>query len=146
MICEIPIDDLSVAPELSSQPVKIKKRMLVIDDDRTQADVLAHRFSRANFHVVTAHTGRDGLRQAQTGKFDVVLLDINLPDLDGWSVCETLTDDASTCATPVILVSGIDDGDVVRRVRAAGGAYFVRKPYDPNVLLMVVNQAVGDQD
>ena len=144
MICEIPIDDLTVATAPSPQPLPVQKRMLVIDDDRQQAEILAYRFQQAEFHVVTAHSGRDGLRQAETGKFDVVLLDIDLPDVDGLSVCETLTDDERTCGMPVILVSGIDDADVVRRARAAGSAYFVRKPFDPNVLLIVVNQAVGE--
>ena len=117
MICEIPIDDLTVDPAPSPQPRPVQKRMLVIDDDRQQAEILAYRFQQAEFHVVTVHSGRDGLRQAETGKFDVVLLDIDLPDVDGLSVCEKLTDDERTCGMPVILVSGIDDVDVVRRSR-----------------------------
>ena len=120
MICEIPIHDLSVAPEPLTQPSRVKKRMLVIDDDHQQAEILAYRFGQADFHVVTSHAGHEGLRQAQTGKFDVVLLDIDLPDIDGLSLCETLSDDNRTCGIPIILVSGIDDADVVRRARAAG--------------------------
>jgi CheY-like chemotaxis protein len=67
-----------------------------------------------------------------------------LPDVDGLELCQQLVDDAQTGEIPVIIVSGREQDDVVRRSRAAGCQYYVRKPYDPNVLLTLIRQAIDE--
>ena len=64
----------------------------------------------------------------------LVLLDVRLPDVDGFVVCEELADDPDTCAIPVIMLSGMERPDIIRRSRAVGSQFYVRKPYDPNAL------------
>ena len=73
--------------------------------------------------------------KAREHRPDLVLLDVRLPDLDGFTVCEELVDSPDTCDIPIIIVSGSDRTDIVRSSRAAGCEFFVSKPYDPNVLL-----------
>ena len=120
-----------------------RRKILIIDDDREQVDVLAYRLERLGFTAATAHEGRSGLRKAQTSSPDLVLLDLNLPDVDGFEVCREIVDSPSTCGLPVIVVSGEDGENIVRDCRAAGSEFFIRKPYDPNVLLTVIEQAIG---
>jgi CheY-like chemotaxis protein len=74
----------------------------------------------------------------------LILLDLRLPDADGFSVCQELADSSETCAIPVIILSGMERPDIIRRSRAAGCQYFVRKPYDPNALLILVQHAIGE--
>lgn len=89
-------------------------------------------------------TGADGIQLAQNERPDVVLLDLGLPDQDGLEVCSKLVDSPDTCGTPVIVLSGQDRPNIVRETRDAGCEFYVRKPYDPNALLTLI-QASLDQ-
>lgn len=116
--------------------------ILIVDDDQAQVEVLSHRLQKQGFTTVLAYEGRVGLRKARDHRPDLVLLDVRLPDLDGFMVCEELVDSPETCHIPIIIVSGSDQTDIVRTSRAAGCEFFVRKPYDPNVLLTLIEQAL----
>jgi CheY-like chemotaxis protein len=71
-------------------------------------------------------------------------LDLRLPDSDGLTVCQKLVDSPETCGIPVIIVSGMEHPEILRRCRAAGCHFYVRKPYDPNALLVLIRQAIDD--
>jgi CheY-like chemotaxis protein len=117
--------------------------ILIVDDDELQVEVLSHRLHKQGFTTVLAYEGRAGLEKARDHRPDLVLLDIRLPDLDGFVVCEELVDSPDTCDIPIIIVSGSDQADVVRSSRAAGCKFFVRKPYDPNVLLTLIEHTLN---
>jgi DNA-binding response OmpR family regulator len=117
---------------------------LIVDDDEAATDILSHRLNRQGFETITAENGRMGLTLARTEKPSVILLDLRLPDVDGFELCQELVDDAETCEIPVIIVSGLERPDVIRRSRAAGCHYYVRKPYDPNALLTLIRQAIDE--
>ncbi len=119
-----------------------RQSILIVDDDQVQVEVLSHRLQKQGFSTVLAFEGRTGLRKAREHCPDLVLLDLRLPDVDGFSVCEELVDSPETCHIPVIIVSGCDQADIVRSSRAAGCEFFVRKPYDPNVLLTLIEHTL----
>ena len=73
-----------------------------------------------------------------------MLLDLQLPDQSGLDVCQELADGPETAGTPVIVLSGMSRPDIIRRSRAAGCQFYVRKPYDPNVLLLLIRQALDE--
>ncbi len=133
-------NDTVLEPCLEVKPVR--PRILIVDDDHTQADVLATGLRQQGFDTITAQTGRAGLELAHTHHPQLVLLDLRLPDVDGLNICQELTDDARTCDIPVIILSGMERPDIIRRSRAAGCQYYVRKPYDPNALLLLVQNAI----
>lgn len=118
--------------------------ILVVDDDTEQVDVLSHSFTSLGYRVSVASTRVDGLRMAEADRPDLVLLDICLPDGDGLSICEEICDSERTADIPVIIVSGTEKPDVVRKARAAGCHYYVRKPYDPNALLILAQNAIRE--
>jgi CheY-like chemotaxis protein len=122
------------------------RRILIVDDDDAQADVLSMRLAQQGFDAITANSGRTGLTMARTGRPHLVLLDLRLPDVDGLNVCQELNDDPSTCSIPVIILSGMERPDIIRRSRAAGCQYYVRKPYDPNALLLLIQNAIQESD
>lgn len=122
------------------------KVVLIIDDDVDQADVLAHRLASQNFRTLTASCGRAGLRLAQEERPNLIVLDLRLPDIDGFDVCRQLADDSRTCHIPVMILSGMEHPNVVRQVRSSGGHFYLRKPYDPNALLVLVQSAMSDRD
>lgn len=120
------------------------QRVLIVDDDHSQAEVLSIRLRRQGYDTLTANTGRAGLELARRQRPNLVLLDLRLPDTDGLNICQELTDDGRTCGIPVIILSGMERPDIIRRSRAAGCHYYVRKPYDPNALLLLVESAINE--
>jgi CheY-like chemotaxis protein len=64
--------------------------------------------------------------------------------VEGFSIGEELADDPSTSGVPVIVLSGMERPDIIRRARAAGCQYFIRKPYDPNALLVLIRSAIEE--
>lgn len=117
--------------------------ILVIDDDIDQALVLARRLEGVGFAVATEHEGRGGIERAAAERPNLILLDLGLPDMHGLEVCRELADSPPTCGVPVIVLSAQDGPHIVRDCRAAGSEFFVRKPYDPNVLLAVIEQSLS---
>ncbi len=118
-------------------------KVLIIDDDEAMVDVLSHRLSHQGFTPITADTGRAGLAKARKERPSLILLDLRLPDTDGLTICEELAESDQTWDIPVIIVSGMERPDIIRRCRRAGCRYYLRKPYDPNALLVLIQHALG---
>lgn len=137
-------DDTVLEPEFEMLPNADSRKVLIVDDDAGQTEVLAYRLKKQGYRTKTENSGESGLKSAQTDRPDLIVLDIHMPDMSGLEVCQQLNDEISTCSIPVIIVSGSDEGDVVRQARTAGSRYFVRKPYDPNVLLTLIQSALSD--
>jgi two-component system cell cycle response regulator len=121
-----------------------RRTILIIDDDKSQVAALAHRLESQGYQTLVAHEGLHGFGLAQSERPDLVLLDLCLPDVDGLQVCERLADSPETCGIPIIILSGVERPDIVRRSRAAGCTYFVRKPYDPNALLTLIQHSLTE--
>ena len=136
MPCETLERELSAALAQPPQPI------LIVDDDDALVDVLQLRLERQGFTTRTSGTGESGLAIARQHQPSLILLDLRLPDVDGFELCQQLVDDPQTAGIPVIILSGLERPDIIRRARAAGCHFFVRKPYDPNALLALIQQAL----
>ena len=134
-----PLEQVSTARSGATQ-----RSILIVEDDEALADVLSLRLSRQGFETTVADSGQLGLALARAEKPSVILLDLRLPDMDGFELCQELVDDEQTCEIPVIILSGLEQPDIIRRSRAAGCLYYVRKPYDPNALLALIQQAIDE--
>jgi len=128
----------------SAEPALTRHNVLIIDDDEAIAEPLRLRLERQGFGTLVANSGRQALELARSRRPDCITLDLGLPDVDGLALCQQLVDDETTSEIPVIIVSGQDGPDIVRQSRAAGCHYYVRKPYDPNVLLTLICQAIEE--
>jgi CheY-like chemotaxis protein len=138
----------SVMERPKTAPAKIsagkRQSILIIDDDEVLSDVLSRRLRQQGFDALMADSGQCGLARAKADQPSLILLDLRLPDADGITICEQLADDLETCAIPVIILTGMERPDILRRCRAAGCHYYLRKPYDPNALLILIRQAIVD--
>jgi CheY-like chemotaxis protein len=132
-------------PQRLAERTDRRETILIIDDDEAMVDVLSRRLRQQGFATVTAETGAAGLAVARLKYPALILLGLRLPDIDGFRVCERLNDSPDTCDIPVIILSGMEGPDMVRRCRAAGAYFFVRKPYDPNALLVLIRQAIRER-
>jgi phosphate regulon transcriptional regulator PhoB len=110
-------------------------RVLVVEDERDVAELIRYNLTREGYEVVVAGSGGDAIKQAREVQPDLVLLDIMVPQVNGWEVCRRLKQDAETRAIPVIMVTGrVEEGDKVLGFEMGADDY-VTKPFSPRELL-----------
>lgn len=102
--------------------------VLVVDDDRNAVDILQRLLAKEGFAVHCAHGGREALAAAATHPIDVILLDVMMPDMDGFRVCEALRQDERTREIPVILLTAKDDMETRVVGMRLGVSEFLTKP------------------
>ena len=118
-------------------------KILLIEDHEEIWDFLSRRLKRRGYDIVLAHDGQDGLDKVRSERPDVVLLDMNLPVMDGWTVAETLKGDAQTSAIPLIaLTAHALSGDRDKALKAGCDDYHP-KPVDFSKLLSQIDSALG---
>ena len=113
--------------------------VLIVDDDERNAKLVRDVLERSGLQVVCAGTAAEGLAAARVHRPGVVLMDLNLPDLDGAETTRRLLADDRTAGTAVILVSAVAVDDPAW-VEAAGFAGFVQKPIDVRSLPELVRR------
>jgi len=114
-------------------------RVLVVDDDPLGRRLLEKRLQQEGHEVVTAPGGAEGLEALAASLFDIVLLDILMPDVDGFEVLERIKADPGLRHVPVIMISGLEDIESVVRCIEMGAEDFLPKPFDPVILRARVN-------
>jgi two-component system OmpR family response regulator len=111
-----------------------KGHVLVVDDEVAITDLITEVLSIAGYQVTTSSDGLDALNQIRRSKFDLILLDVNLPKVDGFAVLEKIREGAPT--QPIIMISArIDKDDVTRGLRLGADDY-VRKPFSVEELVL----------
>ena len=109
-------------------------RVLVVDDLEPNRDLLARRVRRLGYEAVEAPDGRRALAELRRCPCDVVLLDITMPEMDGYETLRQMRADPALAAVPVIMVSAIDETDSVVRCLELGADDYLPKPFNPLVL------------
>lgn len=118
---------------LSAQPMP-NARILAVDDDPMNRDMISRRLEKLGYEVTDAGTGREALQKLKDGNFDLVLLDILMPDLDGFQTLEFIKADPRLRHIPVIMLTALDDVASTVRCIEAGAEDYVPKPFNPTVL------------
>ena len=125
----------------SDRSVKTQKNILIIDDNPTNLILLTQLLSKKGYKVQVAAHGSIALNFARANPPDLILLDIMMPQMDGYEVCSRLKENEITEAIPVIFVSAL--GETREKVKAfkVGGVDYITKPFDPvEVLARIENQ------
>ena len=107
-------------------------KALIVDDDRVLADVLAFTLRREGFEIVMAYDGDTALQRWSNEKPDLVVLDVNLPKLDGFAVCRRIREQSDT---PIILLTVRGEEDDVVRGLELGADDYITKPFSPRQLV-----------
>lgn len=111
-------------------------KALIVDDDRVLADVLAFTLRREGFEILLAYDGATALQRFAEEAPDLVVLDVNLPRLDGFSVCRQMRAQADT---PIILLTVRGEEDDIVRGLALGADDYMTKPFSPRQLVARVH-------
>ncbi len=113
----------------------MSSRILVVDDEHDLSQMMVDLLTEAGFDARSAGSGRDALALIQANPPDLVLLDVNMPELDGFEVAAMLKSDPITATIPIIMVSA-NEGRGARMIGLESGAEdYLSKPVDPAELL-----------
>lgn len=121
----------------------IGKRILVVDDDAVIREVVAACLQRlGSWDVLTAASGKDALRQADTEKIDAIVLDVMMPEMDGFAVLQCLRSNPTTQLIPVVLLTANSCLPNPDRLPKLGVVLTIFKPFDPVDFVRQIAQAL----
>lgn len=120
------------------------KRLLLVDDDPAIRRLIVATLGNVDFDLSVAGSGGEALRLAATTFPDLVLLDVTMPDLDGFAVAEQLRTNPPTAKVPIIMLTARNTADDIARGEAVGASEYLLKPFSPLRLLNTVYSLLGE--
>ena len=120
-----------------------KKTILIIDDERDLAAMVGLRLKANDFLVSEAFTAEEGVKKAEEERPDLVLLDILLPDGDGYEICRKLKSNPKTKDIAILIFTASSLKGLAKKAIEAGAADYVVKPFEPKELLEKIRKALG---
>lgn len=112
-----------------------KYNILIIDDDPDIVEVIMLYLNKPNYKIYTANSSKDALKLTKQFSFNLILLDIMLPDMDGTCLCKKIR---QYIYCPILFISCIDDEEYILNALSLGGDDYIRKPFNPRELAMRV--------
>ena len=119
---------------MDTDPVAEQGTLLVVDDNPNNRDILKRHIERQGFQVRLASNGRQALEMLAQQLYDLVLLDLMMPELDGFEVLQRMKASPTLASIPVIMISALDETSSVVRCVQMGAEDYLAKPFDPVVL------------
>lgn len=118
-------------------------KILAVDDSASMRQMVAFTLQGAGFDVVEACDGVDALAAAEKGGFDLVLTDVNMPNMDGISLCKALREKPDFKFTPILMLTTESGGDKKMEGKQAGATGWIVKPFNPEQLLKTIKKVLG---
>ncbi|MBI5967134.1 MAG: response regulator [Deltaproteobacteria bacterium] len=118
------------------------KKILVVDDDELVLIAIQELLTPLGFSVTTSPSGFDALERMANDRFDLVILDIIMPEMDGFEVCEKLRKIEAYTETPVIILTAKSGEEDRQRGMEAGANLYLPKPISPKRLIALVEEAI----
>ncbi|MFC2062060.1 PleD family two-component system response regulator [Elusimicrobiota bacterium] len=120
-----------------------KTKILVVDDDQQLVYALTDRLKNEGYSVISAYDGIGAMKKVKEDPPDLVILDIVLPDIDGFELCEMVKKLPETEDIPVIMLTGKDKGEDFEKALDKKADWYIVKPYDDNQLLRTVESLLN---
>jgi len=117
--------------------------ILAVDDEPDITDLARFHLERVGYKIMTAASGRAALESIQRRRPDLVLLDLMLPDIDGFGVCEILRRDPILATIPIIILSAWSSREARTMGEEFGVLAYLTKPFDPRELVTLVDRFLG---
>lgn len=122
------------------------KHLVYVEDEQEMIDLVRLILSRRGYEVIGANGGREGLSAIRQNKPDLVLLDLMMPDMDGWDVYQQMKADETTRDIPVIVVTAKAQSiDKVLGLHIAKVDDYISKPFSPNELMESIDKVLARQ-
>lgn len=117
-------------------------KFLVVDDSNSIRQMVSFTLKTAGFDVVEASDGLEGLKRAKEDEFDLVISDVNMPNMNGIELCQELRKLPPFEFTPILMLTTESSGDMKMRGKAAGATGWLVKPFNPDKLLATIKRVV----
>lgn len=117
-----------------------QKKILIVDDEIEMVELEIMRFEAHGYAVLAAYNGENGIKMVREKMPDLVILDVMLPGMDGYAVCEILKKDPTVKHIPIILVTAVDQKYDPLKGQKAGADYAFTKPYESPLLLAKIKE------
>lgn len=119
------------------------KRILIVDDSASMRQMVGFTLRGAGYEVVEAVDGRDGVSKLGSGPFNMILTDLNMPNLDGLGLIRAVRSSASHKFVPVVMLTTESQDEKKQEGKAAGATGWIVKPFKPEQLLAVARKVLG---
>lgn len=119
------------------------KKVLIVDDEPDVMKVVSFRLGKAGYGIVTAANGAIALAMIADAPPDLILLDLRMPVMDGYDVCNKLKGDETLKRIPVIVVTASSGGNIADMMNKTKADEYLIKPFDPDELLKKVRHFIG---
>jgi DNA-binding response OmpR family regulator len=113
----------------------MRKRILVVDDDPELVELVSFNLKHAGYAIGTASNGVEAIKKARSLAPDLILLDVMMPELDGFAVCEILRRDAATASIPIVMLTAISSELGRLAGLGSGATEFLSKPFSPRLVV-----------
>jgi two-component system, cell cycle response regulator DivK len=121
------------------------KRILVVEDQEDLRGILRDLFTRSGYTVIEAADGAAGVASAKSDRPDIILMDMQMPVIDGYEATRQIKADPALARIPVVAISSFAMKGDEEKARAAGCDHYVTKPYSPIALLRMIRGHLGDK-
>src|SRR5438477_11993880 len=113
----------------------MRKKILVVDDDAELVELLSFNLKQAGYATGTASNGVEAIKKARSIAPDLILLDVMMPELDGFAVCEILRRDSATASIPIMMLTALSSELGRMAGLGSGASDFLPKPFSPRLLV-----------
>lgn len=113
----------------------MRKKILVVDDDAELVELVSFNLEQAGYAIGTASNGVEALKKARSLEPDLIVLDVMMPELDGFAVCEILRRDAATASIPIMMLTALSSELGRMAGLGSGASDFLTKPFSPRLLI-----------
>lgn len=118
-------------------------QVLIVDDSHSIRELLTGVLQRAGYQVMSACDGKVGLEKAQSGSYDLVITDINMPEMNGLELLQQLRKLPAYAFKPILILSTEFSREMKTKGREAGATGWLVKPFDPERLIEVISHVLG---
>ena len=119
------------------------KKILVVDDDEHVVGFLNVGLSQAGYNVITAKDGEEGLASARQNRPDLILLDLAMPRMNGYQVCQAVRSDKDLSGTKIVVTSGKNYPVDIKAAKQVGADHYLVKPFVLPELLKILEKLLG---
>jgi two-component system alkaline phosphatase synthesis response regulator PhoP len=119
-----------------------KGNILIVEDDHQTMKLIKFILEKEHYSTISAKDGEEGLQMAREKKPDMIVLDLMLPGMDGYRVCEILKANPKTKETPILVLTALDTGVDFEKALEKKADWYITKPFEPEHLLKRVNYLI----
>ena len=135
----------TVKKVLTKSKFKRDRSIMVVDDSPVIIKLVKSKLARTGFRVITAENGKKALDLLNSDKPDLILSDINMPEMDGFAFCKAVHSDPSLSSIPFVVMSSSDRRSSMKRMIEHGAATYIVKPFNMDELVIIIEKILSDQ-